>query len=640
MNNLPEEHYHNLELLEEAAFAKINKAQHKSSRGYVAVKRWYGSDEDQRDYFNQEVATLESLQFPPLGQVSRTNDSARTPSITYQYVEGKRLDVLLKERGKPLTPPESISIALAVLEALKPFHQKSIFDLKIKPSNLVITPQDTLKILDFRIDRPRLDQANFASGVLDTIYYESVEEAKGELPVESSNLYSLGIVLYEMLSGKPPFIAPTTFGLKQMHLQQKPANLPNLDLDHLIQKALSKEPAGRYPHIVEMSAALDSYLAKNGAGVLPLNRIVNPTSQPTLPPPPPPSPPDMGKLLRQPTRMNEKRPLVLVGIIAMVLILFTVIGFSLLIISKVTNTEVTNTDKTPTSMAVVVTTVPPPVPTTQTATAGLTAATQAPTTTTPPTPVPTTLAPSGTPVSELFDQIGTAIDQNNWEEAVKLTNSLKENSNLTEPEKAKASSLAAQVYCTYGKEQAHKDYTTGINYLDKCILEDPSPENKALNQALLEKTKQHKDAAALANDKKWAEAIAQLKTLYEQDKSFTNTRDILVDAYLQYASALKTSDKTQAQDLVCNKAKSIEELTDEQKGTIDTRCKEVSPTNTPQPPKPATKTQPTSVPPSATPRPTDTPTQSPVPTKTVTRLPTVGTCKPTGRDYRIPCLPS
>ena len=597
MNNLPEEHYHNLELLEEAAFARINKAQHKSSREYVAVKRWYGSE---RDYFNQEVATLESLQFPPLGQVSRTNDSARTPSITYQYVEGKRLDVLLKERGKPLTPPESISIALAVLEALKPFHQKSIFDLKIKPSNLVITPQGTLKILDFRIDRPRLDQANFKSGVLDTIYYESVEEAKGELPVESSNLYSLGIVLYEMLSGKPPFIAPTTFGLKQMHLQQKPANLPNLDLDHLIQKALSKEPAGRYPHIVEMSAALDSYLAKNGAGVLPLNRIVNPT----LPPPPPPSPPDVGERIGQPIRMNEKRPLVLVGLV--VFIALTAIGF---ILSKdKTPTTVTNTDKTPTSVAVVITTVPPPVPTTKLATT----TTQAPTPTPTLTPVPTTPTPAGTPISGLFDQIGTAIDQNNWEEAVKLTNSLKENSNLTEPEKAKASSLAAQVYCTYGKEQAHKDYTTGINYLDKCIQEDPSPENKAL----LEKTKQHKDAAALANDKKWAEAIAQLKTLYEQDKSFTNTRDILVDAYLQYASALKTSDKTQAQDLVCNKAKSIE-LTDEQKGTIDTLCKELSPTNTPQTTtqkpttRPITKV-PTTVPPSDTPRPTD--TLAPAPT--------------------------
>ncbi len=581
MNIVPDvlqKRYQNLRELENGPFITIYSAEvnDKGSQSYLTIRMLHSPDSDYVKDFEQTVSDLKTLQSPQIAWVNESGEAAGVAFAICEYVEGIRLDSLLEKRGKPFTPQEAFSVALDILKALKTAHEKQVYWLKIKPSNLIITPQNELKIVDVGIDRPHFNQAKLDSAVLDTVYYESAEEAAGDVPTESSNLYSLGVVLYEMLSGRPPFVAATTFDLKQMHCEQTPVSLPDVDpkarrfkADQIVQKALAKEPTKRYQNIAEMTQDIQRYLAKNG-GVLPLGVVVSP------PPPLPPEPTFKEKSILWAGKSTtfvkglwaeKTKRLWLIAVPILAVVLLGILLFTLSIKPS--------DGKGPLGVAgsITVTTTPlvSPLPTARTA-----APTQriaAPIT----TPAATTVAPTATATPDLFasllKQIEDAKQAGNFELAAQLVDKLKDIQNPPKPDEVR--SQAVDVYCRYGDDQARNaDIGKGIEYLQKCLSEGPSDDY----QALLERANLYREGATIfAKDKNWGAAVPTLEKLYGLDKGFRDIRDILLDAYFQFAGILDSNnDKATAQDLICNRARAMD-LSDDKKAAVEARCKELTP---------------------------------------------------------------
>ena len=221
------------------------------------------SDTNFVDRFRAEATSLARLNHPNITTLYSLIPDGKNLYMVMELVRGHTLDDILAKRNAPLDVRESLAIIAQAADGLAYAHSMGVIHRDIKPSNLMVAENGVLKIMDFGIARVRGSQRLTRSGsIVGTLAYMAPEQLRGEEGDEACDLYSLAIVLYEMLTGAPPFSANSEYDLMQAQINQKPDRLiprvPGLDskVESAIMKALSKKPAQRFPSTRAFSDAL------------------------------------------------------------------------------------------------------------------------------------------------------------------------------------------------------------------------------------------------------------------------------------------------------------------------------------------------------------------------------------------------
>lgn len=236
----------------------------------VAVKilrAQFINDKSLLEQFRREAQSAARLIHPSIVNIFDVCGENSTYFIVMEYVDGETLKNMLDRQG-PLKPFWAVHIACELAAALQHAHNRNIIHCDIKPHNILINKNMTPKIADFGIARMVSSQTMvYTSSVIGSVHYLSPEQAGGAPVTAQSDIYSLGIVLYEMLTGHVPFDGKTAVAVAMMHLEKKPRSLKEYNselpdsLQDVIYKALAKDPADRYATAEEMWQ--DLYNIKN-----------------------------------------------------------------------------------------------------------------------------------------------------------------------------------------------------------------------------------------------------------------------------------------------------------------------------------------------------------------------------------------
>jgi serine/threonine-protein kinase len=232
---------------------------------HVAVKilhERYANDEQFVERFRREATHAAGLSHPNIVSIYDRGVSDGSYYIVMEYIEGRTLKELIVTRG-PCPIPVAISYTRQILAALRYAHKNGIIHRDIKPHNVIVDREGRVKVADFGIARAGASEMTEAGSIVGTAQYLSPEQARGAPVDESSDLYSTGIVLYELLTGTVPFNGETPVEIAMKHLSQTPeapsALRPDIphDLDLVVLRALAKEPAERYRTAAELDRDLE-----------------------------------------------------------------------------------------------------------------------------------------------------------------------------------------------------------------------------------------------------------------------------------------------------------------------------------------------------------------------------------------------
>lgn len=220
--------------------------------------------------FRQEALAAASLEHPGVVEIYDAPREGELPCIVMEYVEGGTLRDLILRRGR-LEWREAASIAAGIARALDAAHSQGVVHRDVKPQNVLLTPSGEPKLADFGIARAADATRVTAPGtILGSVYYISPEQALGEQTGPKSDLYSLGVTLYEMLTGEVPFEAENPIAVAMMHVREhiappssKNPSVPR-GLDLILGRLLSKDPAGRHPDAGALAADLEDLIASGG----------------------------------------------------------------------------------------------------------------------------------------------------------------------------------------------------------------------------------------------------------------------------------------------------------------------------------------------------------------------------------------
>jgi beta-lactam-binding protein with PASTA domain len=232
---------------------------------HVAIKilhERYANDEQFVERFRREATHAAGLSHQNIVSIYDRGASNGSYYIVMEYVEGRTLKELILSRG-PCPVAVAISYTRQILAALRYAHRNGIIHRDIKPHNVIVDREGRVKVADFGIARAGTSQMTEAGSIIGTAQYLSPEQARGAPVDESSDLYSTGVVLYELLTGTVPFTGETPVETAMKHLSAPPeppsevrAEIPE-DLDLVVLRALAKEPADRYRTAGEMDRDLE-----------------------------------------------------------------------------------------------------------------------------------------------------------------------------------------------------------------------------------------------------------------------------------------------------------------------------------------------------------------------------------------------
>lgn len=215
--------------------------------------------------FRREASAASKMSHHNIVNLLDVGEDTDNPFIVIEYVNGKTLKDIIRD-SKTLPVDVSVQIAIRILSALQHAHQAGIIHRDIKPQNILVNQKGYIKVADFGIARmvgtKTATVADNDKSVMGTVHYFSPEQAKGETATVSSDLYSVGVVLYEMLTGKVPFDGDTPVAIALQHVQTKPRLLRELNekvspsVEMVVMKSLEKNPVNRYHTALEMAQAL------------------------------------------------------------------------------------------------------------------------------------------------------------------------------------------------------------------------------------------------------------------------------------------------------------------------------------------------------------------------------------------------
>ena len=250
--------------------ADVYKAQDRLLDRPVAVKilhAQFQSDEEFIEKFHREAQAAARLSHPNIVNIYDVGASGDDHYIVMEYVPGRTLKELIQQRGH-LAPEEALTITGEIAEALAHAHANGLVHCDIKPHNILMMNGQTAKVADFGIARAVTESTMTYSGnVIGSVHYFSPEQAKGTMITPKSDVYSLGVVLYEMLTGELPFTGENPVSIAMKHLQDEPTPVRRIDPDippvveALVSRMMAKDPAMRpsseeVVHEVEQAKAM------------------------------------------------------------------------------------------------------------------------------------------------------------------------------------------------------------------------------------------------------------------------------------------------------------------------------------------------------------------------------------------------
>src|SRR6266516_1688325 len=223
--------------------------------------------------FRREAQSAASLNHPSIVAVYDTGEDMSEPShvpyIVMEYVDGRTLRDLLRD-DRRLMPERALEITDGVLRALDYSHRAGIVHRDIKPGNVMLNRQGEIKVMDFGIARAIADtQATMTqtAQVIGTAQYLSPEQARGERVDARSDLYSVGCLLYELLTGRPPFTGDSPVSIAYQHVREAPIPPSAVDpelpawADAIVLRAMEKDPADRYQSAADMRSDIQRALS-------------------------------------------------------------------------------------------------------------------------------------------------------------------------------------------------------------------------------------------------------------------------------------------------------------------------------------------------------------------------------------------
>ncbi len=269
-NRVLDQRYELLERVGGGGMADVYKAQDRLLDRPVAVKilhAQFQSDEEFIEKFHREAQAAARLSHPNIVNIYDVGASGDDHYIVMEYVPGRTLKELIQQRGH-LAPEEALTITGEIAEALAHAHAHGLVHCDIKPHNILMMNDQTAKVADFGIARAVTESTMTYSGnVIGSVHYFSPEQAKGTMITPKSDVYSLGVVLYEMLTGELPFTGENPVSIAMKHLQDEPTPVRRIDPDippvveALVSRMMAKDPAMRpsseeVVHEVEQAKAM------------------------------------------------------------------------------------------------------------------------------------------------------------------------------------------------------------------------------------------------------------------------------------------------------------------------------------------------------------------------------------------------
>ena len=267
--------YELIEKIGNGGMAKVFKAKDQVLNRYVAVKILrdeFTTDQEFIKRFEAEAQAAASITHPNIVSVYDVGNEGNLYYIVMELIQGKTLKEIIIEEGSALPWKWSINIAIQIASALEVAHKNKIVHRDIKPHNIIITEDGIAKVTDFGIAKAVSNSTITAFGTtIGSVHYFSPEHARGGFTDSKSDLYSLGVVMYEMLTGRVPFDADTPVSVALKHMQEEPKppiesneKIPTA-VNEIILKAMRKDTNLRYQSASEMLRDLNAAL-KNPDG--------------------------------------------------------------------------------------------------------------------------------------------------------------------------------------------------------------------------------------------------------------------------------------------------------------------------------------------------------------------------------------
>ncbi|MDJ0753749.1 MAG: protein kinase [Ardenticatenaceae bacterium] len=274
----------------------------------VAIKmlhEGFMNDEAFVRQFQREAHSAANLTHPNIVTVHDMGEDRGRFYMVQEYIKGQTLKHIIRDQivaGEPMAIRRAVDLIIQMCRGVGYAHRAGLVHCDVKPQNILVTPDNRVKVADFGIARAMTQVTGVSSDMIwGTPQYLSPEQAAGESPSPASDVYAIGIIMYELFTNTLPFTAESPTAIALMHIQEYPKEVRELNplipetLGQIVHKVLAKEPAGRYRTAGQLGRILDNYLALTFEATGPVGvtkpNVVDPPAEKTVvstaPPPKP-----------------------------------------------------------------------------------------------------------------------------------------------------------------------------------------------------------------------------------------------------------------------------------------------------------------------------------------------------------------